>query len=56
MGKFMNLFHLFCTDEKGGGLVEYALIIGLIAAVSVTAMKLVGVKINVSMILIKNVL
>lgn len=38
----MKVFNLFCFDEKGGGLVEYVLIITLIALAAVTAMTTVG--------------
>jgi Flp pilus assembly pilin Flp len=45
----MKLFKLFCLDEKGGGLVEYVLIITLIALGAVAGMTVVGTKLNTSM-------
>ena len=45
----MKLLELFYLDEKGGGLVEYVLIISLIALAAITAMTTVGTKLNTSM-------
>ncbi len=45
----MKLFKLFCHDEKGGGVVEYVLIITLIALAAITAMTTAGTKLNTSM-------
>lgn len=45
----MKLFNLFCFDEKGGGLVEYVLIITLIALAAIAAMTTVGTKLNTDM-------
>jgi Flp pilus assembly pilin Flp len=45
----MKKFKLFCRDEKGGGLVEYVLIITLIALGAVAGMTVVGTKLNTSM-------
>ena len=45
----MKLFNLFCFDEKGGGLVEYVLIITLIALAAIAAMTTVGTKLNTGM-------
>ncbi len=45
----MRLFDLFYFDEKGGGLVEYVLIISLIALAAITAMTTVGTKLSTSM-------
>ena len=42
----MKLFKLFCHDEKGGGVVEYVLIITLIALAAITAMTTAGTKLN----------
>ncbi len=47
--KKMQLFSLFCRDEQGGGLVEYTLIIALIALAAVTAITSVGTKLNTVM-------
>jgi pilus assembly protein Flp/PilA len=49
MKKFNFLF-----DEKGGGLVEYTLIVALIALAAIAAMTTVGTKINTSMTSISN--
>ena len=45
----MTLFNLFYHDEKGGGVVEYVLIITLIALVSIAAMTTVGTKLSTNM-------
>lgn len=50
----MMLFHLFYFDEKGGGVVEYVLIITLIALVSITAITTVGTKLKTTMTSIAN--
>lgn len=50
----MTLFNLFCHDEKGGGVVEYVLIITLIALAAITAMTTVGTKLNTGMTSISN--
>jgi pilus assembly protein Flp/PilA len=50
----MKLFILFCLDEKGGGFVEYVLIISLIALAAVTAITTVGTKIKTDMTNISN--
>jgi len=41
-----KLFARFASDKKGGGLVEYSLIVALIALGSVTAMATLGDSIN----------
>lgn len=38
----MNFYNRFLTEEKGQGLVEYALIIGLIAVVAIAALTASG--------------
>lgn len=38
----MNLIHRFVREEQGQGLVEYALIIGLIAVVAIAALTASG--------------
>lgn len=50
----MKLFNLFYFDEKGGGLVEYTLIIVLIALAAIAAMTTVGTKISTDMTSISN--
>lgn len=52
----MILFKLFYHDEKGGGVVEYVLIITLIALAAITAMTTVGTKLNTSMTSISSAL
>ena len=42
----MKLLSLFCKTEQGGGLVEYTLIVALIALAAITAMTTVGTKIS----------
>ena len=49
----MKLIKSFCCDEKGG-LVEYVLIITLIALAAVAAMTSVGTKISTDMTSIVN--
>jgi pilus assembly protein Flp/PilA len=50
----MKLMNLFYFDEKGGGLVEYTLIIVLIALAAIAAMTTVGTKISTDMTSISN--
>jgi pilus assembly protein Flp/PilA len=45
----MKLLRIFCFDEKGGGLVEYVLIITLIALAAVAAITTVGTNLTASM-------
>jgi pilus assembly protein Flp/PilA len=42
----MKLFKIIFLDEKGGGLVEYTLIVALIALAAVTAITTVGTKVT----------
>ena len=42
----MKIFRSFFTDDGGQGLVEYALIIALIAVVAITALSLLGTSSN----------
>jgi len=42
----MKLLSLFCKTEQGGGLVEYTLIIVLIALAAITAMTTLGTKLS----------
>lgn len=42
----MELFKRFVREEEGQGLVEYALILGLIAIVAIAALGIAGNKIN----------
>jgi pilus assembly protein Flp/PilA len=42
----MDLFKRFITQEEGQGLVEYALIIGLIAVVAIAALSASGTSIK----------
>lgn len=42
----MELIKRFVREEEGQGLVEYALIIGLIAVVAIAALTLAGTSIN----------
>jgi len=42
----MNILSLFFKDEQGGGLIEYTLIIVLIALAAITAMTTVGTKVS----------
>ncbi|MBX9804227.1 MAG: Flp family type IVb pilin [Alphaproteobacteria bacterium] len=50
----MKKLNLFGLDEKGGGLIEYVLIISLIALAAIAAMTTVGTKVNTSMTTIGN--
>ncbi|MBM3469049.1 MAG: Flp family type IVb pilin [Alphaproteobacteria bacterium] len=50
----MKIFNIFRFDEKGGGLVEYTLIVALIALAAVAAMTTVGTKLNTNMTSISN--
>lgn len=50
----MKFLNFLCFDEKGGGIVEYTLIIVLIAMATVAAMTTVGTKLNISMTSIAN--
>ena len=49
----IKLIESFCLDEKGG-LIEYVLIITLIALAAITAMTSVGTKISTDMTSIVN--
>lgn len=42
----MKMLNLFYLDEKGGGLIEYGLIIALIALSAVAAITATGVKLT----------
>lgn len=42
----MKLLSLFCKTEQGGGLVEYTLIIVLIALAAIAGMTTLGTKIT----------
>ncbi len=42
----MELIKRFVREEEGQGLVEYALIIGLIAIVAITALGLAGTQVS----------
>ena len=44
----MKLLSMFCKDEQGGGLVEYTLIVALIALAAVSAITTVGTKVTAS--------
>lgn len=44
----MELLSLFCKEEQGGGLVEYSLIVALIALAAVAAITTVGTKLTAS--------
>jgi len=50
----MELMKRLINDEQGQGLVEYALIVGLIALVAVAAITLAGTSINTIWTSIKN--
>lgn len=50
----MKLFKLLSFDEKGGGVVEYALIVGLLALAAITAITTVGNKVSTKMTSISN--
>ncbi|HEY9068775.1 MAG TPA: Flp family type IVb pilin [Candidatus Ozemobacteraceae bacterium] len=42
----MNLIQRFVREEEGQGLVEYALIIGLIAVLAIVALSFAGGKVS----------
>lgn len=42
----MNLIQRFVREEEGQGLVEYALIIGLIAVLAIAALSFAGGKVS----------
>ncbi len=42
MTKLISLFKAFSTDEDGAAMIEYSILIGLIAAVVIAAIVLVG--------------
>ncbi|GAC1307448.1 MAG: hypothetical protein NVSMB19_20190 [Vulcanimicrobiaceae bacterium] len=44
-----QLLTLFARDESGQGLVEYALIIGLVGVAAIAAMTLLGSRANASL-------
>lgn len=43
----MKFLNFLCFDEKGGGIVEYTLIIILIALAAVAAMTTAGMALNI---------
>lgn len=43
-----NLLSSFCLDECGGGIVEYSLILALVAIAAVVALTSIGTKISTS--------
>jgi|GEM_PF-5559916 len=45
----MKFLNFLCFDEKGGGIVEYVLIIVLIALATVATMATAGTKISTAM-------
>lgn len=45
----MKFLNFLCFDEKGGGVVEYLLIITLIALAAVAAMTTMGTKLSTSL-------
>ena len=49
MSKLFKLLNEVCKDEQGAALVEYALLVGLIAAVCLVAVTQLGVTINASL-------
>ena len=46
MHKFMNELRKFVSDDSGATMVEYALMVALIAAVCVTAVTAVGTAVS----------
>ena len=42
MTKFINIVKSFTKDESGAAMVEYSILIGLIAAATIAAVVLVG--------------
>jgi pilus assembly protein Flp/PilA len=50
----MELLSLFAKSEQGGGLVEYTLIVALIALAAVTAITTVGTKVSADFTSISN--
>jgi pilus assembly protein Flp/PilA len=48
-----NLMKSFCQGETGGGLVEYSLILALIAVVAITLMTDIGTNIKTKLTSVK---
>jgi len=46
MRKLLNTVQGFCKDEEGAALVEYAVILGIILAVTVAVMSSIGSSAN----------
>ena len=46
MRKLLNTVQSFCKDEEGAALVEYAVILGIILAVTVAVMSSIGSSAN----------
>ena len=42
MRKLLNTMQRFCKDEEGAALVEYAVLLGIILAVTVTVFSSIG--------------
>jgi pilus assembly protein Flp/PilA len=50
----MKMLSLFCKTEQGGGLVEYTLIIVLIALAAIAAITTVGTKVSTNFTSVSN--
>jgi pilus assembly protein Flp/PilA len=50
----MKMLSLFCKTEQGGGLVEYTLIIVLIALAAIAAITSVGTKVSTNFTSVAN--
>jgi pilus assembly protein Flp/PilA len=50
----MKLMHLFRKNEQGGGMIEYILIVGLIALAAIAAVTTVGTKVSTDFTSVSN--
>ncbi len=41
-----NLFRQFCLDEQGGGIVEYSLVLALVAIAAITVLQTLSTSVN----------
>ena len=46
MTKFVNIAQQFCDDESGAAMVEYSIVVGLIAAAAILTMIAIGLWVN----------
>jgi pilus assembly protein Flp/PilA len=56
MSQFKSVVRRFATDESGATMVEYAIMIALIAAICIAVIKVIGTKSNTAFSNVNNAL